>query len=247
MLFRSLGGGAYSNEIAGYPNYSNRKQAKDVHGAHFNAYTTVTTKPAGYSKTVPAGTRVIITYKGSPDCRVKLPDGTIVTMKSWQLEITKNLWNHSATYDQATAEAYVNYKGYRSKTKYLVWISLWTQNVYIFEGSQYQWKMKYCWPCSSGRTGHFTGNGVSVMSMRATLTADGRNGFYWADEQHDSWVYWMTYITPFGNGIHSPVHWRAGAPLFNPGTPESRGCVRILEKNARWVWNNCLNSTCVRY
>lgn len=43
-------------------------------------------------------------------------------------------------YSTEVKTAFVNYKGYSSKTKYLIWISHYTQQVSIFEGSKGKWR-----------------------------------------------------------------------------------------------------------
>ena len=75
-------------------------------------------------------------------------------------------WALDHDYDPELKTAWVNLKGYKSDTEYLVWVNLTYQRVNIFEGSQGNWKLIRECLCGSGAPGSPTIRGVFTTSYK---------------------------------------------------------------------------------
>ena len=74
-------------------------------------------------------------------------------------------------YSTEVKTAFVNYKGYSSKTKYLIWISHYTQQVSIFEGSKGKWKMIRTFICATGTAKNHSPRGVLIRKKAGSTQA----------------------------------------------------------------------------
>ena len=118
-------------------------------------------------------------------------------------------------YSTEVKTAFVNYKGYSSKTKYLIWISHYTQQVSIFQGSKGKWKMIRTFICATGTAKNHSPRGVFKITYK-----------------EKGWFYTSTkelYVTHYKgrNSFHTRPLWNNGS-VQNPtiGKPASHGCVR---------------------
>lgn len=131
-------------------------------------------------------------------------------------------------YSTQTKEYYVNSKGYKSKSKYLIWISTYTQRVNVFEGSKGNWKLIRSERCVTGKMSTYTPLGEFPVSKKKYAHYYGRN-FY-------------KYLTYFrgDNKMHTRPARRKGGKYLNAtmGKPLSNGCVRLTDSLAKWVYNN---------
>lgn len=187
--------------------------------------------------TVKSGAKVTIERKTSSKCTVKLSNGKKVYINASYLRSTGQVYNSRTDFSTATKEGYVNYKGYRSDTKYLIWISLYRQHLYIFKGSQCNWKLYKSFKCSSGRFPVNTPTGTYKLWRKVPRAYSGSSYF--------------DYVSYFsGNAIHGWV-WVIGTgwdPTSSLGNPASHGCVRLSNQNASWVYNAIpMNTTVVIY
>ena len=60
-----------------------------------------------------------------------------------------------------TPTLYVNQAGFASPTGYLIWISIFSQRVYVFQGSAYNWTLIQDWQCGSGKAKTPTPTGIN--------------------------------------------------------------------------------------
>ncbi len=165
--------------------------------------------------------------------------------------ITKN----KTLYSKETAEAFVNYKGYKTTTshkgtKYLIWINTYTQRLYVFTGSQYNWKLSKLYVCATGMPGTFR-DFEKPSWIRRSETPLGKGSVYgkanpwiFASNQY---AYWATKIP--GGAIHSwlyyPSTMQKWTGVGSLGTPSSHGCVRIDISQAKWIYDNVPTGTTV--
>ena len=117
------------------------------------------------------------------------------------------VFNGYKTYSAKEAELFVNDRGLSSGTGVLVWISAYTQTMYMFRGSAGNWRCVLASKCSTGKAASPTPTGVS-----------GHKTIWKKIGKRHGIKYW----SPFSqiNSIHSKkAKWGMGAPRSN-------GCVR---------------------
>ena len=140
-------------------------------------------------------------------------------------------------YSTEVKTAFVNYKGYSSKTKYLIWISHYTQQVSIFEGSKGKWKMIRTFICATGTAKNHSPRGVFKITYK-----------------EKGWFYTSTkelYVTHYKgrNSFHTRPLWNNGS-VQNPtiGKPASHGCVRCYNQDAKYIYDKMpVGTTVVSY
>ena len=140
-------------------------------------------------------------------------------------------------YSTEVKTAFVNSKGYSSKTKYLIWISHYTQQVSIFQGSKGKWKMIRTFTCATGTAQNHSPIGVFKISYK-----------------EKGWFYTSTkelYVTHYKgrNSFHTRPLWNNGT-VQNPtiGKPASHGCVRCYNQDAKYIYDKMpVGTTVVSY
>ncbi len=154
--------------------------------------------------------------------------------------------------------------GWTSGTGYLIVVDSASYRTFIFEGSQYNWKLKYAWACGVWMNGYgpemhhrdsygwyndYTVGGDGAC-YNYTRWADGRNNFkggYRASYYPEDDIKWFTGIC-LDLGFHSTIGWEGGYSDPNQlGVKVSHGCIRLLESNAKWIYDNCGVGTRVRF
>ena len=137
-------------------------------------------------------------------------------------------------YSTEVKTAFVNYKGYSSKTKYLIWISHYTQQVSIFQGSKGKWKMIRTFICATGTAKNHSPRGVFKITYK-----------------EKGWFYTSTkelYVTHYKgrNSFHTRPLWNNGS-VQNPtiGKPASHGCVRCNNQDAKYIYDKMPRGTTV--
>lgn len=142
-------------------------------------------------------------------------------------------------------------KKYSSKTKYLIWISHYTQQVNIFQGKKGNWKVIKTFPCATGN--------YNTRSPRGTFhIGQKENGWYYINTYEE-------YITHYcgRNSFHTRVHlYPTGSsqnhhkfPIASKayadatiGKPASNGCVRLMDSDAYYIWKYMpANTTVISY
>jgi hypothetical protein len=138
-------------------------------------------------------------------------------------------------YTNEVKEAYVNYKGLSSKTKYLIWVSLYTQQATIYTGKKGNWKILYTFNVASGSPQNRTPRGTHKVSYKEPK---------W---QHHGWR--SSYVTHFYK--KASFHMR---PKYNNGklkdkrlgVPISNACVRCPDNMAIFIYKNIPRGTTVK-
>ena len=124
-----------------------------------------------------------------------------------------------------SAEYFVNATGRTSRTRYLIWVSTYTQHLYIFQGTKGNWKLIKDWECSTGAPWSPTPTGIFGKEIEGHESHDGRI------------PYWCNFQT--ANSIHGH------RSSYTFGSPQSNGCVRNYNENAKWIYYNCDIGTAV--
>ncbi len=140
-------------------------------------------------------------------------------------------WAIDNDYDQRTKEVWMNAKGYSSPTRYMVWISIATQHVNIYEGSQGNWKLIKSYLCGTGKKGTDTPVGVYPIGTR---TASG----WTTSTYHVSPV--LRFKQGSGLAFHSRQYDPRGRYIVDPtiGMPASQGCIRMYDEDIHWMYDN---------
>ena len=190
--------------------------------------------------TVQAGTTVGYYYDGSGGVIILLRDGTRVRGNSGMISSHSSLYVHHEPYNKSAVEYYVNHvKHITSETNWMLWINFYTQYCYIFnrENSKSPWESYGIWPCATGIMDHQTPRGFLKI-------VDKAERFYFKDG-YGAYGMYASFIdgSPAdGNAIHSPRRHYDGRlmdPYGTIGFPMSKGCVRLMDDKAKFVYENC--------
>lgn len=200
-------------------------------------------------KTLNKGVTVDLTARNSKYKRSKI----IYQGKTYYLT-TGNLQAFKCNYTTAkysTKQKLDYVKKYSSKTKYLIWISHYTQQVNIFQGTKGNWKVIKTFPCATGK--------YNTRSPRGTFhIGQKENGWYYVNTYEE-------YVTHYygRNSFHTRVHrYPTGSsqnhhkfPIASNvyadatiGKPVSNGCVRLMDSDAYYIWKYMpTNTTVISY
>lgn len=148
-------------------------------------------------------------------------------------------FTHSYNWDYSTAkkEQFVNGQGYSSKTSWLAWVNLQNQKVYLFTGKQGNWKLEKTFICGSGSPKTPTPTGVTYVTYRQSLWDFGK--------------YICRPVVRFypntGYAFHSRLFKRDGTSFYDNsiGWPVSEGCIRMLDPDIQYIYDNVPNNTTV--
>ena len=138
-----------------------------------------------------------------------------------------------------------------SNTQYLIAVDRIACRTVVFQGSAGNWKPIYDWGCATGNPKYNSGNGTIVGEFQIGgqpgswadhrwTGAAGENYAY--DNSHyrtENWVgQGVTYFTGFilNCGFHSTAGNHSDPSQL--GQRISHGCIRLLEKNAQWIFYN---------
>lgn len=159
-------------------------------------------------------------------------------------------WN----YTPKEIQYFVNDKGVKSKTKYLIMTSTFTQHVYVFKGtksgSKYKnWKTftvekkrsksKYAyekdlkkgavmnWECGTGTASDPTPTSHTGLK-ETTRWVKVRHSIPWWTKFHGTAAFHGNKIRTNNKGLGKPV---------------SSGCIRNPHERAHWIWDLCKNGT----
>ncbi len=127
--------------------------------------------------------------------------------------------------------------GYKSSTKFLIWISLYTQEVNVFKGKKGKWKLIKIFPCTGGSHLRRTPKGVFKVGRK--------------EKRWNYYNRYLSYITRFKgrNAFHSRIHRKKayGGGYYYPelGAPGSNGCIRLYDKDAKYIYRKIPKGTTV--
>ena len=156
--------------------------------------------------------------------------------------------NIKKDYTRSVKENFVNSMGYTSKTKYLTWLSTYTQRVYTFKGSKGKWELIRTDRVTTGRFSHPTpgideehrssnrGQIYKREPIVYMVTENGRQ-YYYRD---------ASYYAP-GVAFHTGTWWldngkRRGTVEKKPGT---FGCIRMYEEGAGYIYSLPMHTSVV--
>lgn len=146
-------------------------------------------------------------------------------------------WAQNHDYDDGVKAAWVNYKGYTSKTEYLVWISIAYQRVNVFTGSAGNWKLDRSFIVGTGAPGHDTPVGVFKVI--------GRSAAGWTTKEYT--VKPVIFFNTYAYGFHSRLYYPKTTKIKDAriGFPISHGCIRMYDEDVAWFYENIPTGTTV--
>lgn len=179
------------------------------------------------------GTSVTTIDYGKGRYQIKLSNGKTYWLSKDRLTFRASIWT-TKDYSTKAKEDFVNKKGYKSPTKYLIWISQYTQRVIIYQGSKGKWKMIRNCRCATGTHLHMTPKGVHKITYK-----------------EKGWFYKTTYEKPIvhfqsQNSFHSRIkNYKGGYADATIGRPRSKGCVRLYDEDINFIYKKCPKGTTV--
>lgn len=179
--------------------------------------TNVKTKHGSY----PKGT-IVKVLRGGSKCKVKL-DGHTYRIARKYLTFLNDLANSRKDYNTKTKLHFANKKSRKSKTNYLVWVSLDKQRINIYKGSNKNWTLKKVFKCSTGAE-----NGTPLGDFTIRKKMPSFTGQYGSP----LW-YYMDFA---GSGFHKwpgPIDRK----LYGKHTA-SHGCIRLSLSDISWMYKH---------
>lgn len=171
--------------------------------------------------------------------------------KGWIKYSSTKLHSHVAgasnDWSKSVKEDYVNSKKFTSSTNYLIWLSKYTQKVYVFKraNKNSKWVLKKTYRCSTGTFVHPTPTNLNYIVIRkqAARHRVTRSGLR----------YYYKYLSAFGkkgssgkgNAFHT-ICWneRTNKPQKKVNDrPNTKGCARMFTDQAYWIYKNVPNKT----
>lgn len=181
----------------------------------------------GWIRSLPAGTKLRHYYyrEGNAAAAVYTEDGRFGWVNIRHIAIPTEQLKLDKPYPREIMEAFVNQKGYDSSTGYMIWVSLKTQTVNVFEGAQGSWKLIRSMPCASGKNSTPTARGEFAIKNKL-----------W---EWDFGTYKVRYVTVFygGYAFHSRIYDRSYSTMLDDalGYPASDGCLRMRDEDCRYI------------
>ena len=172
--------------------------------------------------------------------KVQTANGTVGWVKYSALKGgVKAKINIKKDYTRSVKEDYVNRMGYTSSTKYLTWLSVYTQRVYTFKGSKGKWSLVRTDRVTTGRFSHPTPGIDEVHRASNRGQIHKRESLVYMVTENGRWYYYRnaSYFAP-GVSFHTGTWWldtgaRRGTVEKKPGT---FGCIRMYEEGAGYIY-----------
>lgn len=128
-------------------------------------------------------------------------------------------------------------QSYWSPSQYLIMVDIDDPQVVVFEGSQWNWSVKYVMDCCTGTPATPTPEGTFSIGAR---------GYSFGESEGFSCYYWTQYYGPyyFHTRMYYPNEWvlmdeRIGRERV------SHGCIRLYDEDAYWIWTQVPSGTTV--
>ncbi len=146
-------------------------------------------------------------------------------------------WALDNDYTTEEKEIWINAKGYTSDTQYLLWISLGTQHVNVFQGQAGEWELIHSYVVGTGKASTPTPVGVYKTTYKQTG---------WFTDSYDCKPV-VRFYAGTGYAFHSRLYYPGTNILSDAriGYPISLGCIRMYDEDIQWLYNNIPTNTTV--
>ena len=191
---------------------------------------------SGYKTTLEPYTYVTyLTYYGTTSAYVRLSNGVTGWVHYWDIHISGDKFYVTWDYSRQVKEYFVNHvKSMGSNTKYLIWVSPYTQRVNVFQGSRGNWKLIRSFVCATGTNDHVTKVQDTTIQYKAAT---------W--DFAEFYVDKVSVIDGAGRAFHSrPKYYNSGAVYsWTMSEPTSHGCIRMLDEGCQFIYYNVPTGT----
>ena len=159
-------------------------------------------------------------YKGGK--RLRVP--RVMVKKISASYVGRGGWNYSDAEAEYFLKTYLKDARVSSSKKYTIWVSTYTQHLYVFKKVNGNWKVDRSWEIAMGKktTPSPTGNKVIQKKVK----------------KHHSIKWWNCYSS--WNALHG---FRSSWSSRILGRLASNGCVRNTNDKAQWIYQNCPKGT----
>lgn len=133
-------------------------------------------------------------------------------------------------------EGFVNYKGFKSNSPYLVWVDIDRQLTYVFSSSKGKWKLNRTIQCATGKN--------EAPTIRGTFTISRRGNWFYHPRYKSGAKYWVEFN---GDYLFHSVTFDAKGNIKDAtlGKRASSGCVRMSVEDSSWFYSFIPNGTTV--
>lgn len=204
---------------------------KNIHTMYYSATVSRNTRLykeySGDAKirSVNAGEKVTVTYRRWGRSTVKTSKGEVGFIPTTALTFTAQHYTKD-DYTKDQKEIYVNSNGFSSKTKYLIWVSVYTQRANFFEGSAGNWKLTRSVKCATGKISAPTPLGYNMGIHGHDRT------YEYGNKHYDYLSYYKG-----GNAFHTRIKYlKGGFYDTRIGKPVSNGCIRLYDEDAIYLY-----------
>ncbi|HPT82573.1 MAG TPA: L,D-transpeptidase family protein [Limnochordia bacterium] len=137
---------------------------------------------------------------------------------------------------QELLEAYVNMRGFTSKTDQLVWVDLDRQLTYVFQLQAGSWTLVRTMLCATGTN--------SAPTLRGTHEIAERGEWFFSERFGQGAANWVQFSGPYL--FHSlPMDRQRNIVDYTLGRRSSAGCVRLSMEDSRWFYGFIKRGTTV--
>ena len=151
-----------------------------------------------------------------------LSSGGQIYIKNAYLEfLTPICTGRYGDYSKQTILGFVNNQAIKSSTKYMIWVSLDKQRVYVFKGRNRNWSLLKRFKTSTGMAEYPTLDQSFKSKYKIQKKALEVNGLYW-------------YCFVHGSGFHKFPG--PGASQALGIQPVSHSCIRLRQKHAQYIF-----------
>lgn len=185
------------------------------------------------------------TVKGEASYKVEnYPDshyysGNILSVVTTGYKGNRTLeWAQKNDYSELEKNLFVNTKGYKSDTKYMIWVSIAYQRVNVFENIGGKWKLIRSSIVGTGKSSTPTPVGVYKTTYKQTG---------WHTSSYSCFPI-VRFWQGTGYAFHSRLYYPGSRTRLSDariGFPISMGCIRMYDEDIRWLYDNIPTNTTV--
>ncbi len=150
------------------------------------------------------------------------------------LDIDSDYKTNSDTATKEEIEFFINYKGFTSKTQYLVWVDLSRQKINLMKRNNNSWSLYKTFSCATGKNISPTVKGEFEIKPERGMWMYAHDG-----------IKVKYFVRFFESYYFHSILLNSNGSINNPslGKPMSKGCIRMSLDNAEWFYNNVPQGT----
>lgn len=230
---RALKTTEYGTVYSSYSSYVGKYTIKYLtvkpHAIYYDGVITATAKAfkTKSSKAVvtklKTGTKGTVLQRAGGRSQIMLSNGKVYWVNRSKCHYTKQRYNSKKDWTTSAKEGLVKYKS--SKTKYIIWISQYTQRVNVYQGKKGSWKLIKTGLCATGKMERKTPMGTFKVGQK-------EKGWFYPGYKNAPVVHFAA-----RNSFHSrPTYYSGKVKTKTIGKPASNGCVRMEQPYVDWIY-----------